>query len=105
MQKIASEATEQSGGNIIPEISLEEIWEYDLRDTMALHPWELNHDISSVWKASSYTLLVGPEGGFSDDEIQKFTQKWARAYYLWDRILRLETVPIVLGFYLNHLPE
>ena len=52
-------------------------------------------DIQTVFKNASTAkaaILVGPEGGFSDEELQLLRQKnFAKAVSLGERILRAET--------------
>ena len=45
--------------------------------------------------AADHLVLIGPEGGWSDEELALFTQQNCTQYGLGPRILRAETVPAV----------
>jgi RsmE family RNA methyltransferase len=48
--------------------------------------------------AGSVTLIIGPEGGFIEYEIQKFEELGFQIVSLGDRIMRVETaIPILIG--------
>ncbi|NQU05847.1 MAG: 16S rRNA (uracil(1498)-N(3))-methyltransferase, partial [Calditrichaeota bacterium] len=75
--------------------------------TFALHN---NHDAVSLIKLMktaqlpiSTTILVGPEGGFSDEEIELFTIKDIKTVSLGRRPLRTETAATVILGNLNNL--
>lgn len=98
-QAIATAACEQCGMNIVPQIlaplSLEQWLTKDLPATkLVLAPdtektdalAEMKHDIA---------LLVGPEGGLSDAEINTAQQHGFKNWCIGDRVLRTETAPIV----------
>ncbi|WP_083962701.1 RsmE family RNA methyltransferase [Thermodesulfovibrio thiophilus] len=100
-KKIAKEATEQSGRSIIPEISdvinfsdlIKHIdngiifWEKErLPLIQSIH--EINHK-------NSLFLLIGPEGGFSSEEVKQASEKGLKVASLGKRILRAETASIV----------
>lgn len=59
----------------------------------------MNHIMKEIEDEASLTLLVGPEGGWSSDEVDIF-QKNANVLgvSLGSRILRLETVTPVIAF-------
>jgi 16S rRNA (uracil1498-N3)-methyltransferase len=44
---------------------------------------------------SKVALFVGPEGGFSDDEIETAKKSGCRVVSLGERILRMETAALV----------
>lgn len=105
--KIAIEAIEQCGGNIIPEIqfisslsSQERDWGWGLVwESIICHTTkEDSQSLSelSLWK--EVNIIVGPEGWFSVVELQVVDGKKA---YFWSRILRCETVGEVVWFYLT----
>lgn len=108
-QKISKEAAEQSGRQIIPQIhspisfdNLLSKQNYDLK----LIPWELekkNHlrnVLKSVGTGRDLSLrimvVIGPEGGFSQDEINKAKSSGFTSISLGKRILRTETAPIAV---------
>ncbi|MFA5917789.1 MAG: RsmE family RNA methyltransferase [Candidatus Gracilibacteria bacterium] len=103
-KKIITEAVEQSGRNITPEIQfLEKI---DLKSTKGQNIYfhtdnnkakklkELNI------KEGKINIFIGPEGGFSENEIDVFDKNGFQKVNLGDFILRTETAGIVVGFYL-----
>lgn len=100
---IAKEAAEQSGRSRIPEIShllhftelLKEVKNYKL----ALIPWEgekKNRITGSLANGLTGKLLIviGPEGGFSSNEIQQAKKMKIKPVSLGKRILRCETAAI-----------
>ncbi len=52
------------------------------------------HDIQGIDKASSYALMLGPEGGITQQEVELARQSGWRTVSLGDRILRAETATI-----------
>lgn len=46
--------------------------------------------------AGSVTFLVGPEGGFTDEEVREMTEQGARTVHLGEAILRTETAAVAL---------
>ena len=60
----------------------------------------------SLSTAPATTLLIGPEGGWTEDEIDAFRAAGLRALRLTDTILRIETAAIAAGAivltYLEH---
>ncbi|NQU16421.1 MAG: 16S rRNA (uracil(1498)-N(3))-methyltransferase [Candidatus Saganbacteria bacterium] len=106
-QKIAKEAAEQSGRQIIPKIHLPIFFDdllskqtYDLK----LIPWELEKEnrlrdvLKSVETCHGMSLLatIGPEGGFSQQEINKAKASGFMSISLGKRILRTETAGIAV---------
>lgn len=100
-QKIAKEASKQSGRGIIPTIeepiklkdALNRCSNYDL----AIIPYEKEFDntLKSVLrentKAKEICIFIGPEGGFSEQEIELAKQNNVIPVTLGNRILRTET--------------
>ncbi|WP_342224546.1 16S rRNA (uracil(1498)-N(3))-methyltransferase [Spiroplasma endosymbiont of Asaphidion curtum] len=106
-QKIAKEAAQQSNRNQIPKI-------VDIiTDVTAIIPYksDLNlianelasstHSLSALmlFKSTSITFICGPEGGFSDKELEFFNFEGFNAINLGKRVLRSETA--VLAFLAN----
>ena len=64
----------------------------------AEHKYVLHHRAAEqepvVSAPSSIALLVGPEGGLSDAEIQRAEQAGYRSLALGPRVLRTETAPV-----------
>lgn len=106
-QKIAEEAAKQSGRGIIPLVedlydlkTLDSVFnEYDL----VLIPWveEDNKNLKTIWqetedgKKNKILIIIGPEGGFSIDEIDLVKKHKGKSVTLGPRILRTETAGFV----------
>ncbi|MEJ6951132.1 16S rRNA (uracil(1498)-N(3))-methyltransferase [Natronospora cellulosivora (SeqCode)] len=106
-QKISEEAAKQSKRAIIPKIGsvcelediIEQVDDYDL----VLVPWEDEKKQGSkeiLYKLDKeeikrVMIIIGPEGGFVEDEINLLKSKGAIPITLGPRILRTETAGIV----------
>lgn len=113
-QKIAKEAAEQSGRTVVPEIA-EVINFYDLiNETKAgILFWEketasLLEVLSHFNKKTQIFLFIGPEGGFSLQEVKEAEKKGIFIASLGKRILRAETASIasisIVSFLLQNYP-
>ena len=60
------------------------------------HPGERPLDAAAVRDATAITLLTGPEGGFSDDELAAAQEAGFLGFALGERVLRAETAPVAL---------
>jgi 16S rRNA (uracil1498-N3)-methyltransferase len=60
------------------------------------HPGEQPLDAAAVRDATTLSLLTGPEGGFSDDELAAARQAGFHGFALGERVLRAETAPVAL---------
>ncbi|MEQ8260165.1 MAG: 16S rRNA (uracil(1498)-N(3))-methyltransferase [Alcanivorax sp.] len=60
------------------------------------HPGERPLDAAAVRGATTLSLLTGPEGGFSDDELAAARQAGFHGFALGERVLRAETAPVAL---------
>ncbi len=97
-QDILLEASEQCKRNLIPEI-VEPVKIADLKDYCSeknLLPYENAYGgakyIGEVLdKKESITIAIGPEGGFSDDEVEMLKGMGFETVTLGPRILRAET--------------
>lgn len=104
-RKIALEACKQCGRPIMPEIAqihgfdnlLNEINSYDL--SILAYEKE-NSSIKKLLSQSSSSkkiaVIVGPEGGFSSEEVRKITNHGAKSVGLGPRILRTETAGMAI---------
>jgi len=109
-RSIVIEAAEQSGRTVIPDIapalSFEDMVAEATREGVPFMPWE-NADrpkLSSIHKPSSrLALIVGPEGGFTDEEVEHARARGAVTVTLGRRILRSETAAIAAATLLLHL--
>jgi 16S rRNA (uracil1498-N3)-methyltransferase len=102
-EKIAREAAEQSGRSVVPKIlplsSFKNILKIGHEFDLALLPWELEKE--NTLKKSLQSLLVhpqpriiiliGPEGGFSNQEVDLAREAGFVTTSLGKRILRSET--------------
>lgn len=103
LRRIAFEAAKQCGRAYVPKVddpvsfdeALEMIKEYDC----AIIPYECEKDerINKALKplASSLGIMIGPEGGFEEDEVKKAEAAGAKRVTLGKRILRTETAGII----------
>jgi len=106
LNKIIIEAVEQSGRSRIPELIIDDnINIEDFKDNQNLY-FHTNLEDSKLLKEVNFeydkwiNLFVWPEWGFSDNEIDIFSNLWFNKISLWNRILRTETVWVVSSFYI-----
>ncbi|GHG10976.1 ribosomal RNA small subunit methyltransferase E [Deinococcus piscis] len=98
LSRIAAEASKQSRRAVtpavLPPIPLAALtWE---GQAYVAHPYV--HDLLAEqlhWD-SPVTLITGPEGGFSEAEMEALLARGARGVVLGPRILRAETAPVAL---------
>lgn len=109
-EKIAKEAAKQCKRNRIPEI--DEIQKLEIflekleldEKTLFLIPYEdeIKCSLKSVLTGENLTnilnilILIGPEGGFSDNEMNLLREKKVHIVSLGDRILRSETASLAV---------
>ena len=105
-QGVAIAACEQCGLNIVPKIlaplPLAQWLNSELPETkLVLAP---NKDEVDVLKdaSSNIALLIGPEGGLSEAEIQSANQHGFINWCIGERVLRTETAPVVALSILNY---
>nr|MDH3164192.1 16S rRNA (uracil(1498)-N(3))-methyltransferase [Bacillus licheniformis] len=106
--KIAKEAREQSHRNAIPDVApvhtfqrlLESLEDFD-KCVVAYEESSKQGETSrfqsvlkSLSEGSSVLMVFGPEGGFTEEEIEALKEKGALACGLGPRILRAETAPL-----------
>ncbi len=97
-QQIAVAACEQSGRDIVPKILQPEKIQDWLAETQAQEKWVLDPR-GKVQKTIDQTirsacLLIGPEGGLSDQEVKLACQQDFKAKLIGPRILRTETAAL-----------
>lgn len=104
-KKIIIEAVEQSGWNKIPELVIKENLEIKNENkTIFFHTKDNNSKkLKDIENKEDINLIIWPEWGFSEEEIKVFEDKWYEKVYLWENILRTETVWVVVWFFLNNL--
>lgn len=111
LNEIAKSASQQSGRIKIPSVSdavlLDELLERN-DYTLKLVSWEKEASkyIRDIYKeqqkADNVIVLIGPEGGFTEEEIQKSVEKGFKPFSLGPRILRCETAAIVSVALVQH---
>ena len=113
LQAIAEAAAKQAGRNVIPKVTpvmtTEKAAEYAKTLDALLVPYECaeNMDrtrevIAGLPKSGTIGVVIGPEGGFEQEELERFTGAGGKVITLGKRILRTETAGLyvlsVLGF-------
>jgi 16S rRNA (uracil1498-N3)-methyltransferase len=104
-QRISIEAAKQSGRVMIPEIepiiSLESFLSREWEGLKLLF-WEEEKEVrfrqvlEQQNEVHEVVVVIGPEGGFSSEEVKKAKEKGFSIVSLGPRILRTESVPIVV---------
>ena len=96
--KIVKEAAEQSHRNIIPEVtevaSIKDIEKY--KSDMNYICYESEKNICDISSSKSITYIIGPEGGFEDNEYKTICNMGFESVSLGKRILRAETAAIYM---------
>jgi 16S rRNA (uracil1498-N3)-methyltransferase len=107
-QKIIREAAEQSGRQIISELRPVQDWSHFLNEQrppgLLLIPWEgeREHSLKQVLNDQEtlpdhIAVLIGPEGGFAQSEVELAVKAGAIPVTLGPRILRTETAGLVVA--------
>lgn len=104
LRRVAEEAARQSGWALVPEVAEPEpltalAWSgvalvADPDGTARLAELLASAEFKN---ASDVTLITGPEGGFSGDELASLQDRGAVTVTLGPRILRAETAPVALA--------
>lgn len=99
-RQVAISACEQCGLNRPPAVdgvlSLKTFVDQAQDLKLIAHPGERPLDVAAVRGAPAISLLTGPEGGFSDDELADARQAGFHGFALGERVLRAETAPVAL---------
>ncbi|MGO1372271.1 MAG: 16S rRNA (uracil(1498)-N(3))-methyltransferase [Senegalia sp. (in: firmicutes)] len=105
-EKIAFEAAKQSKRGIIPEVpqimNLESaVKEMQKNNSFIIVPYENENkiyikEVLKKTKEKDISIIIGPEGGFSESEIKKLQEIGASIVSLGPRILRTETAGLTL---------
>lgn len=107
-QGVAIAACEQSGRTHIPNIhlplALEKYLQQDQRGTCITLDPTAQQTVASLDKdlIQPITLVIGPEGGFTDEEVALFDQQATQRISLGKRILRAETACLTAVTLLQH---
>jgi 16S rRNA (uracil1498-N3)-methyltransferase len=114
-EKVALAAMKQSRRSYRPEISSPTIFEDYLKEIDAASLSLLFHPGSQASRLTDITfpsdlkrvnVIIGPEAGFSADELGQATTKGVKVVTLGPRILRTETAgPVVCALVMNQLGE
>jgi len=105
-QRIVTEAAEQSGRGCIPKISpaikLTDVWTDWQPDQPGLMPWVAADSVvigsvlaNMTTSTNSVAVFIGPEGGWTDDEVVNGRSVGLIPVTLGKRILRAETAAVV----------
>ena len=108
-RRVVREAAEQCGRSVLPELLPPEGLEQALADAAGLRllPWEGEEALGlaaalrrarpalEAVQRPTVAVLIGPEGGFADDEVTLAREAGAQVVSLGRRILRSETAGIV----------
>ena len=98
-QRIAREAAKQAFRPITPEIapavSMKQLPALLEKHQLVLAPWEDEHSVSLrealTGDITDVAVIIGPEGGMSEEDMAHFRQSGARSVTLGPRIFRTET--------------
>lgn len=107
-QSIARAACEQCGRNRVPvvaePVALEE-WLASTKEgvRLMLHPEASKSMVEAVGNRTSISLLIGPEGGFSERELALAAKHGVEAVRFGPRVLRTETAGLAAVAALNAL--
>ncbi len=103
-EAIVHEAAKQSKRDRIPVVNpvidFKELAVY-LKEGITIVPYEASTDngikdvLKSLKKAETVNIVIGPEGGFEEEEIKELMKLGARIVSLGPRILRTETAGMV----------
>ena len=109
-QRIALEAAKQSGRAVVPEVSAPVAIDSFLAGTkdaerclMFSERGGVGLNEIGVSESKSITALVGSEGGWSDEEIERARAQHFEVVTLGGRILRAETAAITVTALLQHI--
>lgn len=107
-QAIAISACEQSGRNQIPMIYPACSFEQYLNHSTATYQWLLSPEAQASWpsiseKSAELAILIGPEGGFSPEELRYAQEHQVHSIRLGPRILRTETAAVTAIAILQNL--
>ena len=111
-QKIALEAARQSRRLSVPEVKpplpFKELLEKLSSYSLSLVFWEestswLNEQQLKPLKEGRLAIIIGPEGGFSQQEVEQLKKVGALEVSLGPRILRTETAPLAALAVINFL--
>jgi 16S rRNA (uracil1498-N3)-methyltransferase len=102
-KKILVEASEQSENPILPLLrdvqDLEDVLQsLNLNNTFVFHTGGKQLSLEESTLYNEVNILIGPEGGWSQDEIQLFKDGGFSLYKVGESVLKTETACIVIPF-------
>ncbi len=110
-QRIAIEATKQSGRTVVPKVSLPQTF-----NSLVNEPGDscrflfaeregkpLAEAVAPSVQQTNITALVGPEGGWASEELTQARDAGWQVLTVGGRILRAETAAIVISALLEHI--
>lgn len=72
---------------------------------LILHP-SAKMDISSILMGGEkFSFIIGPEGGFEEDEVKNFLKRGFYSARIWNNILTTELVPVFLAGFIKGLKK
>ncbi len=106
LKSIMQEALEQCWGNIFPSLVFFDKNNFDISEGMTLFFHQEKEKNAKYLKdisleSEKINIIIGPEWGLSEKEVQIFREKGYIQSYLWANILRTETVSSVVSFYIG----
>ncbi|WP_027480733.1 16S rRNA (uracil(1498)-N(3))-methyltransferase [Deinococcus pimensis] len=103
LRRVAAEASKQSRRAVVPEVlapiplkELQAVGEGAGGQGFVAHVGSSARLTELLDWSGSVTLVSGPEGGFSDEEVALLTSRGYHAVTLGRRVLRAETAPLAL---------
>lgn len=103
-QRIALEAAKQCGRSVVPEIAQPVPFESVIGENSCLMFSERDgHALNTDLRMAFVTALVGSEGGWSDEELDRARATNVPIVTLGGRVLRAETAAIAAAVLLQHL--
>ncbi|HSE56636.1 MAG TPA: RsmE family RNA methyltransferase [Candidatus Paceibacterota bacterium] len=96
VQKIMIEAAEQAGRLYVPELTEPASVADFLERQKTVAVFQMNGiPVHEAKHASEITFMIGPEGGWSTEELELFSEKQLPHYSLGKTVLRAETAAII----------
>lgn len=98
LERVAASALQQSGGSRAPAIRWLESWELGVAELVRGASVLLDPEGASEVEIApdrAVTVIVGPEGGLTDDERNEVIAAGALPFALGPRVLRVETAAVV----------
>ena len=106
-QQISISACEQSGRSVPPEITFPQSLDEWLKAQNADLKLVLHHHseqpLTDVTRPETVALLIGPEGGLTEEEVELAASYGFKPLALGPRVMRTETAPVAALSVLNYL--